>query len=428
MRTFLIIWSGQLVSGIGSEMTIFALTIWTWEQTGSATALALIGFFVLLSSIVSTPFLGQLVDHQNRKMLMIVSDTAIALAVLVLLIIHNTNTLQVWHLYVIAAFIGPFSQLQGLTYQSSLSLMVPERHYTRVGSMGMMIFYSSQILSPAFAGVLYPVIGLTGIVLIDLVTFAIAIITLVGVQIPQPLAPARASSAPALDILAGVRYILARPDLFTLLIVTSLFWFVHELADTLVSPMLLARTNGNTTVLGSVASAVGLGGVMGAIVLSFWGGPTRRQGLSLGMITVGISRMVFGVGRSPLIWLPSQFCASLQFPLFGSSEQAIWLGSVEPSLQGQVFAVQGLSQQVVVALATLIAGPLADYVFEPAMMPHGIFAPTLHNLIGTAPGSGMTLLFELCTFCMVLIGVGSYAVPTLRNVDNALATGKFKNE
>lgn len=429
MRTFLIIWSGQLVSALGSQMTIFALTIWTWEKTGSATALALIGFFALLSSIVSTPFVGQLVDRQNRKMLMIVSDTAIALIVSVLLILNLTNTLQIWQLYAIATCIGPFSQLQGLAYQSSLSLMVPERHHTRISSMGMMIFYGSQILSPAFAGVLYPVISLTGIVLIDLVTFAIAITTLRLVQIPQPPAPERASPTPNLPILAGVSYILARPSLFTLLIVTNLFWFVHELADTLVSPMLLARTNGNTTVLGSVSSAVGLGGVIGAIALSVWGGPTRRvQGLALGMIGVGISRIPFGLGRSPLTWLPSQFCASLLFPLFGSSEQAIWLASVEPSLQGRVFAVQGLSQQVAIAFATLVAGPLADDVFEPAMMSNGILAPALNRLLGTAPGSGMAVLFELCTFSMVLLGVGSYAVPTLRNLENSPPEANFTSE
>ena len=117
--------------------------------------------------------------------------------------------------------------------------MVSERHHARVSSMGMMIFYGSQILSPAFAGVLYPVIGLTGIVSIDLVTFAIAIITLWIVQIPQPPASERASHL--LPILTGIYYILARPSLFTLIIVTNLFWFVHELADTLVSPMLLAQ-------------------------------------------------------------------------------------------------------------------------------------------------------------------------------------------
>lgn len=423
MRTFLIIWIGQLVSAIGSQMTLFALTIWTWERTGSATALALISFFALLSGILSTPFVGHLIDCQDRKRLMLVSDSAIALAVSLVLILSITGTLQVWHLYAIAVLIGPFSQLQGLAYQASLSLMVPERHHLRVSSMGMAIFYGSQILAPAFAGVLFPVINLMGIVLIDLVTFVIALITLLSVQIPQPdreeVESGEWGVGEEKSFIFGFRYILAHPNLFALLIVTSLFWFVHELADTLVSPMILARTSGNSTVLGSIASAIGLGGVMGAIALSLWGGPKRRvQGLALGMIGVGISRIVFGVGRSPLIWLPAQFCASLQFPLFGSSEQAIWLTGVERSLQGRVFAVQMLSQQVAIASAMLIAGPLADYVFEPAMRLDGILAPVLGSVFGVGSGAGIAVLFELCAWCMMLIGIGSYAFPILRHTDN----------
>ena len=428
MRTFLIIWSGQLVSAIGSQMTLFALTIWTWEQTGSATALALIGFFALLSGAVVTPVLGVVVDRYERKRLMLLSDTMIALAVAAVALLNLTSTLQVWQLYAIATFIGPFSQLQGLAYQASLTLIVPARHHTRVSSMGMMIFYGSQILSPAFAGVLYPVIGLTGIVLIDLVTFVIALLTLLCVQIPQPEQEGGGSEVQGVgeqSFFSGIRYILARPNLFALLIVTCSFWFVHELADTLVNPMILARTDGNTAVLGSVSSAVGLGGVIGAIVLSVWGGPKRRvQGLAIAMIGIGITCILFGVGRSPLIWLPFQFCASLQFPLFGSSEQAIWLASVEANLQGRVFAVQALSQQVAIACAMLMAGPLADYIFEPIMLSSGNLASILGRIFGTGSGAGTALLLELSAGCMVIIGIGSYTNPFLCRMESTLVQDK----
>lgn len=409
MHTFLLIWSGQLVSAVGSQMTLFALTLWIWEQTESATALALIGFFALLSGAIATPFLGEIVDRYPRKHLMLLSDTLIALAVSMVLLLRWGNALQVWHLYAIATVIGPFIQLQGLTYQASLSLIVPEQHYTRASSMGMMIFYGSQILSPAFAGVLYPAIGLTGIVAIDLATFAIAFLTLLLAQIPLNPPHINASTHPYIhNPTIGLRYILTDRRLVALLILTSTFWFVHELADTLVNPLILTRTDGSTPVLGSVASAMGLGGVSGAIALSVWGGAKQQiQGLSLGMIGVGVSRLVFGVGQLPLIWLPSQFCSSLLFPLFGSSEQAFWLSYIEPNMQGRVFAIQSLSQQGAIALATLVAGPLADYIFEPIMMPDGWLAPILGKIFGVGSGSGIAVLFEICAIGMLLIGLVS---------------------
>jgi len=407
MHTFLTIWLGQLVSAIGSQMTLFALTLWTWERTESATALALIGFFALLSGAIATPLLGALVDRYPRKRLMLLSDTLIALAVSMVLLLQWSNTLQVWHLYAIATVIGPFAQLQGLAYQASLSLIVPEQHYTRASSMGMMIFYSPQILSPALAGVLYPTLGLTGIVAIDLATFAIALLTLLSAQIPPNPPPVHPSTHPPIHTLTiGLRHILSDRHLITLLLLTSAFWFMHELADTLVNPLILARTDGNTAALGSVASAMGLGGVTGAVALSVWGGAKQpMKGLSLGMIGVGVSRLVFGVGRSPLVWLPSQFGSSLLFPLFGSSEQALWLRYIEPSLQGRVFAIQSLSQQGAIALATLIAGPLADYIFEPAMMPDGSLTPILGRIFGNGSGAGMAVFFELCAIGMILIGL-----------------------
>lgn len=108
----------------------------------------------------------------------------------------------------------------------------------------------------------------------------------------------------------------------------------------------------------------------------------------------------------------------MQFPLFGSSEQAIWLASVEANLQGRVFAIQGLSQQVAIASATLLAGSLADYIFEPLMMPSGILAPILGRIYGTSSGAGIALLFELCAGCMVIIGIATYAFPILHGVES----------
>ncbi|MGJ3251636.1 MAG: MFS transporter [Elainellaceae cyanobacterium] len=431
MQTFLIIWAGQLVSSIGSQMTLFALTIWAWDQTGSATALALIGFFALLSSILSTPVIGQWVDTYNRKWLMLISDSAIALAVLLVLILTLTDQLQIWHLYAIAFYIGCFSQLQTLTYQASLSLLVPEQHHTRAASMGMMIFYSAQILSPAFAGVFYPTIRLSGIILIDLSTFAIALLTLLFIQIPSPsqspIPNPQSKILPTHSLTTGIRYILTRPSLRTFLLITSAFWFFHELADTLVSPLILARTNGDTTILGSVLSSVGLGGVIGAISLTIWGGPKRRiRGLALGMIGVGVSRMVFGLGRSPWMWLPTQFLASLQFPLFGSSEHAIWFARVAQHLQGRVFAVQMLTQQVAIALAMLMAGPLADRIFEPALSPDHPVSAMLGAIFGVVAGAGIGALITLCSGGMVMMGIGALSLRIVRKIDSEV-TGFSSN-
>jgi len=420
MHTFIIIWLGQFVSTIGSQMTFFAITIWAWEKTGSATALALVSFFFFAPSILTSLLAGTIVDRVNRKVLMIISDTVTALATLAILLIYLSNTLQIWHLYIIAAVISPFNQIQQLSYQVSITTLVPKHHYTRASSMGSILSYGSSIIAPALAGSLYPMIGLVGIILIDLVTFVVAIATLAIVPIPQPKTKVSLNSESWRKKLAfGFHYIGTRPSLLALLTITSLFWLFHDVGDAVYNPMILARTDGNAVILGQVASAAGVGGVTGAVLVSFWGGLRRRiHGILLGMIGAGASKILFGLGQMPLIWIPAQFCSSLNFPLLGSSNQAIWFAKVEPEVQGRVFAVSFFLRQIVSASGALFGGPLADYVLEPAMKPGGILAPLFGGIFGTESGAGIALLYVTCALCMMLIGLSGYAFGRLKDVED----------
>jgi MFS transporter, DHA3 family, macrolide efflux protein len=140
-------------------------------------------------------------------------------------------------------------------------------------------------------------------------------------------------------------------------------------------------------------------------------------GMLAGFIGAGLSKTVFGLGQSPQIWVPAQFCSSLNFPLLGSSETAIWMTQIAPAQQGRVFAANALVVQVVSAGAALIAGPLAERILEPALVPTGYLADILGGVVGTGPGAGMALLFVVCALAMVGVGLGGYCIPALRWVE-----------
>ncbi|PSN12083.1 MFS transporter [filamentous cyanobacterium CCT1] len=422
MRTFTIIWFGQLVSTIGSYMTEFVLTIWAWETTGSATALALIGFFSQVPRIPVTLFAGLIVDHFNRKQLMMAGDTVAVLATVGIGWLYLTDSLQIWHLYAAVMLNGSFGQIQSLAYQTSISSLVPPHQLTRANSMNSAVHYGAAIVGPALAGVLYPLIGLLGILGVDVVTFAVAIATLIALHLPQP-APL---ASPKLETLLtkltfGFREVWRQPSLRALLLISTLFWFFHDLGGAIYDPMILARSNGSAQVLASTAAAAGIGGVTGAILLSAWGGPKRRvRGMLAGFIGAGVSKTLFGLGRSPQIWVPAQFCSSLNFPLLGSSETAIWMTQIDPAQQGRVFAANALVVQVVSAGAALMAGPLADRVLEPAMRPNASLAQLLGGSVGTGPGAGMAILYVACALAMVGVGLVGYWVPELRLIERPL--------
>jgi len=406
MRTFTLIWFGQLVSTIGSYMTEFALTLWAWEVTGSATALALVGFFSQLPRIPITLVAGFIVDRFNRKHLMMLGDSMAALSTIGIGILFLADGLQIWHLYLAASVNGGFGQIQGLAYRTSISSMVSPQQLTRANSLNSAVHYGSTIFGPALAGVLYPLVGLMGILLIDLVTFGVAIATLLSVRIPQPAPqPPPEIETRLAKLTFGFREVWRQPSLRSLLLISTAFWFFHDLGGAIYDPMILARTNGSAQVLASTASAAGIGGVTGAVLLSVWGGPKQRvTGMLAGFIGAGLSKTVFGLGRSPQIWIPAQFCSSLNFPLLGSSENALWMKSITAEKQGRVFAANALVLQGVSAIAALIAGPLAENVFEPWVTSLGKL-PFLSYLWGTGSGAGVALLYVLTSLGLVLVGV-----------------------
>ncbi|WP_372726686.1 MFS transporter [Nostoc sp. TCL26-01] len=424
MRTFIIIWSSQIVSAIGSAMTKFALTIWVWQLTGEVTTIALFSFFYQLPLIFVSLFAGVLIDRYHRKYLIILGDTSAIICTVFIGLLYATHSLQIWHLYFLVALSGCFGHIQNLAYAASIPLMVSKQHYTRASSMSSLVTHASAIISPALAGLLYPAIGLLGIIVIDIATFALAAATIIFLSIPQPprTKTTNQDSAKIQQQLAfGFHYILSRPSLLAMTIAFSCFWFAHQIGDTIFQPMILARTGGNTEVLGVVMTAAGVGGVVGGAFLSIWGGFERRiHGMLLGFIGTGFSKIILGIGQIPLIWTGTSFCSAFNLPLLFSSSSAIWYVKVAPSIQGRVFAADHAIGMMIGTVASLIAGPLADRVFEPAMQPGGILAAMFTPVFGDGTGNGIALLYVITSICIVLVGISGYAFRRLRNVEDIL--------
>ena len=186
MKGFTVIWGGQFVSLLGTFMTRFALTIWAWQVTGEATALALTGLAFALPNILLYPVAGALVDRWNRKLVMMLSDIASGIATLVIFLLFTSGNLQIWHLYVTGAFSGLFQSFQFPAYSAAVSTMVDKKDYTRTSAMLSLAQNTSGILSPVAAGVLLPAIGMNGILVFDLFSVAVAVAALLAVNIPQP--------------------------------------------------------------------------------------------------------------------------------------------------------------------------------------------------------------------------------------------------
>jgi DHA3 family macrolide efflux protein-like MFS transporter len=421
MTAFLVVWSGQLVSLVGSAMANFALSIYIWQLTGQATSFALLAFFGTLPNLIFAPFAGALVDRWNRKLTMMISDIAGLIVNGIMLALLITSHLEMWHLYALAVFNGIFMAFQWPAYSAAISTMLEKKHFARASALLSVADSASGIMAPVVAAILIVTIGIPGIILLDAISFVLAIITLLAVAIPQP--PRTELSRKASGNLFqeagfGFRYIFRNRSLLGLQLT---FFFGNLLASfgfVVSIPMILARSGNNATVLGTVESVAGVGGVLGGILISIWGGPKRRiMGVIGGWFLTFAGMALLGFSQGPLLWAVAMFCVSFFLPLVNSSNQAIWQAKIPPEIQGKVFSVRRLIAQMASPLSMLLAGPLADSFFGPAMLSGGFLSGVFGPFLGVGPGAGMSLMILLMGLIGGAVAFITYSIPSIRNVE-----------
>lgn len=425
MFGFTLVWLGQIISVLATSMSAFALTIWVFEKTGSATALGLMQVFFITPLLVISPFAGVLVDRHNRKLMMMMSDLLAGLATVAVLVLQAFGVLEVWHLYAAAIFQGLGNAFQWPAYSAAISTMVSKEQYGRANGMMSLIDMGPGILAPMLAGALLPLIHLTGILSLDVVTFVLAILVLLFVHIPQPPRTAEGAQGQGSifkEAAFGFRYIFARPSLLGLQLVFFFGNLCAGIAYTVLAPMVLLRTGNDSVSLGLVQSAGAIGGVVGGVAMSAWGGFKRRvHGVLAGWIVSSFFFALVGLGTSLPLWIGAALLSTILVPLINGSNQAIWQAKVAPDVQGRVFSARRLIAWLTNPISPLIAGTLADYVLEPAMRaPNGLSA-LFGWLVPPGPGAGMGLLIVFGGLGGVLAGLVGYFIYPIRHAEDILS-------
>lgn len=422
-KIFVIVWFGQLVSLTGTAVTRFALLIWAYEQTGSATTLALLGFYSFVPYILVSPIAGVWVDRLDRRRIMMVTDLGAGLMTLAILGLYATGSLEIWHLFVAEALTGFFEAFQVPAYTAVTTLLIPKNQYARASGMNSMAHSAAQIGGPVLAGLLLGFIHIEGVMIVDIATVIVALLTLLIVRFPTikvDEAEQAQKTNTLQEIKMGLAYIYRRRGLRNLLLIYCGINFAGTVTYFALLPtLILARTGGNELALATVQAALGIGGVLGGLVLSVWGGPKKQiHGvLAAAALSFWLGDTLFAIGRTLTLWTIGGFMAAFFIPFIVGANRAIWQSKVDPHMQGRVFSLQGMLQTSTMPLAYLVAGPLADKLFEPAMAVGGVWAGTFGGLVGTGPGAGIGLMFAITAVSGTLISLAGYLLPAVRNVE-----------
>ena len=426
MQIFTVIWFGQFVSALGTGMTRFALLIWAYQQTGDATTLALLGFFSFGPYVLLGPIAGVWVDRLDRRLVMLFTDLGAGLMTIAMLVLYTTGNLQIWHLYIASGMAGAFEAFQLTAYSAATTTLAPKAHLARASGMRSLGTSAAEVFAPFLAGMMLTLFDIDGVMLIDVATFLIAMLTLSLVRIPAPTLSEEGINARGnmrQEITFGFRYIFRRPGLLGLLLIfVGINLFAALTYFAILPPMVLARTGGDELALASVQSALGIGGVAGGVVLTIRGGPKRQiHGvLAAASVSFLLGDFLFATGRSAPVWVLAAFLAAFFIPFIIGADRAIWQAKVPPDIQGRVLSVQSTLRTATMPIGYLLAGPLADQVFEPAMAAGGSLAESFGWLVGTGPGAGMALMF-LCTAILgCAMSLSGYLFRPVRQVENDL--------
>ena len=399
---FFTIWTGQQLSWIGSSVAQFALVWWLTKLTGSATVLATGTLISLLPGVFLGPFAGALVDRWNRRVVMIVADSIIALVSAWLAYLFWTQAIQVWHVYVIMLVRAIGGTFHWPAMTASTSLMVPEEHLPRVAGLNQATGGAVNIMSPPLGALLLEILPLHDIMAIDVVTAAFAIAPLFFVRIPQPLqavaTTGTAETRPSLwaDMREGLHYVWSWPGLLAMCILAMLLNFLVTPAFSLMPILVTKHFGGQALQLGWMNSAWGIGLVLGGLILSVWGGFRRRiVTMLMGIIGLGVGALLVGLTPAtafPLALVGLFFGATMNSMCNGSAF-ALLQQVVAPEMQGRVFTlVMGLCNAMT-PLSMAIAGPAADAL-------------------------GICTLYVMGGVAQILLGVGAFFVPVIMHLED----------
>lgn len=419
MRSFLLIWAGQVVSLLGSAVTAFAVGIWVFEQTNSVTRFTLMTFCAAAPPLLVLPFAGPLIDRWSRKRLLISCEVAGAAATGTIGALVYLEALTMPLACLAVAVSSGANALQWPTHAATVTSLVHRDQLGRASGMTQLALASSNVLGPLLAGALIVSVGLAAIAVIDLITFAFST-TLIALAWIPPAARAGEKRGYWADVPFGIRWISGHAGLAALLAMFIAVSFFTEVAAVLFTPLLLRLST--PAVLGTTVAVASLGMIGGGAVMAVWGGPRRPVlGAAAFAALSGVAVASAGLASS-IPWIAA--AATLYFfcePMMLGSSQVAWQRCVPAEAQGRVFATRAALAGAVMPLASLVAGPLADRVVAPALAGAGPFARMLQSIAGTGAGREISLVFVLAGALSVASVALALLYAPLRRLDDATA-------
>jgi len=392
LRDFYLLWVTQSMSQLGSTMTGFALTLWLYEKTGSALSTAMLTICTYLPYVLMSIFAGAITDRFDKKKTMLACDTFAAACTVLVLVLYKTDLLCVWHLYAINGVSGLMNTVQQPASEVAYTLVVRKEQYQRISGLQSLSRSLISIGSPLMAAAVYGAAGLGAVIILDLVSFSVAFMTLAcAIQIPAVRAGTETEENVLMLAGGGLQFLKENLLILHVILFMAGVNLIASAFDAVLPALVIPRC-GNS-VLGIVTSCSGIAMVLGSLLVTIMKKPRDRVRViyQTMLFSLGIENFVLALTRNPIWWCAGQVVGWILVPVMSANENVIIRNSVPVDLQGRVYACRNTLQFFTIPIGLALGGFLVDEICEPfmAVQPSSSL-PTL--LFGSGKGSGAALM------------------------------------
>lgn len=406
LKQYLILWSTQSVSALGSGMTNYALVLWLYLKNGSALETALLSVCSYAPYVIMSIFAGALSDRWNKKYTIVICDLLAALCTVAVFILLKADALDAWHLYVLNALNGLMNTIQQPASEVAATLLIPREYYQKTSGLRSLSQSLSSILTPVLATALFAFAGINAVIAVDIMSCVLAILALLlFIDLPQKdgalKPPAERLSVSAKK---GVIWLGKNPLILKLIMFLACINLIASVYNAALPAMLLSKKNGRESVLGAVNTCVGLASLAGSLIVTALPTPKNRVKiicLSL-FFSMSSENFLLAFGKTPLIWCIGAVLGWLSIPVMNANLDVILRSSIPVDMQGRVYSARNTLQFLTIPMGFLLGGLLVDRVFEP-FMANRASSSLLVSLFGEGKGSGAAMLFFIIGVAGVLV-------------------------
>lgn len=405
LRPYLLLWSTQALSALGSGMTSYALVLWLYLKNGSALETALLSVCSYAPYVIMSIFAGALSDRWNKKLTMLVCDLLAAVSTVAVFVLIKADALSAWHLYILNALNGLMNTIQQPASEVAATILIPKEYYQKTSGLRSFSQSLNSILTPILATALFAFGGIDTVIAVDLVTFAIAfVVLLLLIKIPEDMGSEQTQEGLLDSARQGLAWLKKNPLILTLILYLASINLVASVYDAALPAMILSKPNGGETVLGIVNTAVGVATLVGSVIVAFLPTPKNRvRVISLTLlISMSSENFLLAFGKTPAVWCIGAVLGWLVIPLMNANLDVIYRSSIPLDMQGRVYSCRNTLQFFTIPIGFLLGGLLVDKIFEPLMAAQPAGSPLI-SLFGETKGAGAAMLFAIIGVAGVLV-------------------------